>query len=369
MSTTSTNELDEILSQYDLGPLTGSELNERGFVNTSYAITTSTPNGELKTYFLRKYKAGIQEDELIFEHTLIRHLAEKNVCPVAWVHPTRAGQAYLTRYEAGASLEPRYYAIFDFLPGEDRYTWINPHCTPVEIENSAATLAHFHSALVDLQPQGRRFEAKILELLPQILQSVLEIPQRSKGTVFDAYLLENLDLILENLRETAALLAEPGSRAMPQMPIHCDYHPGNLKFEGDQVTALFDFDWSKVDYRCFDVGLALFYFFTSWEDEDGQFRLDEAALFLKAYQEAMLSFPTPGPMDKNELKYLPYMISAANLYVLNWTLIDFYSKEVDPQEYLVFLAHGVEFIRWFTDPENLKEMEGKIKRLHLTPID
>lgn len=369
MSMTSLSELDEILSQYDLGLPAGSELNDRGFVNTSYVITTSGPSGEQKTYFLRKYKPGIQEEELVFEHTLIRHLADKKLCPVAWVYPTRSGKPYLARYEGAGGSEIRYYAIFDFLPGEDRYTWIYPRCTTAEVQNSAAVMARFHRALVDLKPQGKRFEAKILDLLPEILQSVQDIPQQSKGTIFDAYLLENLNLILDNLRETIAVLSEPGSQSMPQMPIHCDFHPGNLKFDGDQVTALFDFDWSKVDYRCFDVALALFYFFTSWETEDGCFRLEEAASFLKAYQETLLGTQTPGPMDKNELKYLPYMISAANLYVLNWTLLDFYNKNVDPQEYLVFLAHGVEFIRWFTRAGNLQELEGMVQRLDPAPIE
>lgn len=363
MNTTSLTELAEILNHYQLGQPERSELNDRGFVNTSYAITTNGPEGKQKTYFLRKYKPGIKEDELIFEHTLMRHLYKKGVCPIAWVYPTHSGRPYLERHETDGSHESRFYAIFDFLPGDDRYTWVYPRCTPPEIENSAAVLARFHSALVDLTPQGQRYEAKILDLLPQILESLGGIPLHSKGTIFDAYLLENLNLILDNLRRTIAVLNEPGSQGMPQMPIHCDFHPGNLKFEGDEVTALFDFDWSKVDYRCFDIGLALFYFFTSWEGEDGRFRLEEAALFLKAYQETTVEFQAPGPLSEIEFKYLPYMISAANLYVLNWTLLDYYNKEVDPEEYMVYLAHGVEFIRCFERPENFQELENMVKRL------
>ena len=44
------------------------------------------------------------------------------------------------------------------------------------------------------------------------------------------------------------------------MVIHCDFHPGNLKFQNNAITGLFDFDWSKVDVRCFDVALAIIYF-------------------------------------------------------------------------------------------------------------
>jgi homoserine kinase type II len=365
MSSAISSELDEILRNYDLGVPIKSELNDRGYVNTSYAVTV-TLDGKPKTYFLRKYKPGTKEEELIFEHTLIRHLLEKQVCPVAQIHSTRDGQSYYKK-DTGEEKQNRYYAIFEFLPGEDRYTWIYPRCTSPEIENSAAVLARFHSALVDLIPQGKRSEAKILDLLPQILKGLEEKPLRSKGSVFDAYLLENLELVLDNIRKTLAILNEPDSRSMPQVPIHCDYHPGNLKFEGEQVTALFDFDWSKVDYRCFDIGLALFYFFTSWEGEDGKFRSEEAGLFLKAYQEATLQYSAPGPLDENELKYLPYMISAANLYVLNWTLVDFYNKDVDPEEYQVYLAHGIKFISWFTDLGNLQEVERMVTGLRPAP--
>jgi homoserine kinase type II len=363
MSTTTLTELTEILSHYDLGKPAGSELNERGYVNTSYAIHTIDSHGEPKTYFLRKYKPGIQEAELVFEHSLMHHLAGKGVCPVARVHPTRGGQTYLARTEDGADPQPRYYAIFDFLPGEDRYTWINPHCTGSEITNSAAVLAHFHSALIDWTPQGARFEAKILDLLPQILVNLERVKQRSKETVFDTYLHENLALIVDTLRATMQQLAESPIKQMPQMVIHSDYHPGNLKFEGDQVTALFDFDWSKVDYRCFDIGLSLFYFFTSWETEDGQFRLEDASLFLKAYQEALMSNRAPGPLDANELRYLPAMINAANIYVLNWTFEDFYNKSVDPQEYLVFLAHAVELIRWLSLNDHAGQLIDMINKI------
>jgi homoserine kinase type II len=363
MNSATLTELADILSHYDLGQPTGSELNDRGFVNTSYAITTTNSYGEQKTFFLRKYKPGIQEDELIFEHSLMRHLAAKGACPVAWVHPTRDGLPYLLHYEGEANAQPRYYAIFDFLPGDDRYTWINPRCNPAEIANSAAVFARFHRALFDWSPEGVRLEAKILDLLPQILTGLMGIKQRSKGTVFDDYLHANLDLLIDNLQTTLAVLSKAGVQQMPQMVIHCDYHPGNLKFTGDQVTALFDFDWSKVDYRCFDVGLALYYFFTSWEAEDGQFRLGDASLFLKTYQETLTNGKTPGPMNTNELKYLPAMINASNIYVLNWTIEDFYHKSVDPQEYLPFLAHAVEFIRWLAADDHAGQLDEMVKEI------
>ena len=53
-------ELREVLAEYDLGELVECEKNERGFVNTAYAICMLA-GGERRRYFLRKYKTGIGE--------------------------------------------------------------------------------------------------------------------------------------------------------------------------------------------------------------------------------------------------------------------------------------------------------------------
>jgi hypothetical protein len=32
---------------------------------------------------------------------------------------------------------------------------------------------------------------------------------------------------------------------------------------------------------------------------------------------------------------------------LNWTIQDYYHKDVDPQEYLLYLKHGINFLKKF----------------------
>jgi homoserine kinase type II len=146
---------------------------------------------------------------------------------------------------------------------------------------------------------------------------------------------------------------------MPQIVIHGDYHPGNLKYMLDQVSGMFDFDWSKNDWRAFDVALALWYFLSCWESEqDGRLRVEESRIFLQAYQEELQGHPGIGPLNAVELHYLPYLINASNLYVLNWTVLDFYAKEVDPQEYLVYLQHGLNSMTWFERSENRDRLES-----------
>ncbi|HZD57999.1 MAG TPA: hypothetical protein VE136_14810, partial [Anaerolineales bacterium] len=64
-----------------------------------------------------------------------------------------------------------------------------------------------------------------------------------------------------------------------------------------------------------------------------------------------------------ELNTLPAMLQAANLYVLNWTIYDYYQKDVDPDEYLIYLRHGIRFIEWFNEPLNRSRIEELIEDL------
>ena len=363
MFTDVTPELEKVLSHYDLGELVQQEKDQRGTVNTSFFIET-LKDGERRKFFLRRYKRGVRREEILFEHALISHIARQGACPVARVHPTRQGTTFLHRPEFEGAAEGAFYAIFDFLPGEDRYTWVGPRCTPRELRNAGALLAEFHSAVSTLTPPGRRAEPKIVDLLDVIAALWADSRTRSKGTVFDACLAQDFDRVRQSIAETLAVLHEPAARFLPEVIIHSDYHPGNLKFEGEEITGLVDFDWSKVDLRAFDVGLAVWYFCASWEGAaDGRLRLGEARTFLTAYQRRLQEGSDCPPLSAVEIRYLPHLINAGNIYVLYWTLRDYFGKPVDPEEYLIYLRHGVSFARWFDAPANRQKLEATLANL------
>jgi homoserine kinase type II len=343
------SEVSEILAHYDLGDLITIERNDRGYINTSYAIETVS-KGQRQRYFFRRYKSGIQEMEIKFEHSLINHLLAENFSLIARVYETQQGSTYWKSHSQDDQDLPIFYAIFDFLPGEDKYTCVNPRCTLLEIKNSAAVLASFHNAVADLSPQGQRFEPKILELLPQIQETINNSFQLSKGTVFDTYLYENASLIQDICQKAERYFADLQTSNWSQIVIHCDFHPGNLKFEQEEVVGLFDFDWSKIDLRCFDVALGIWYFFVSWQgDQDGVLRVDEGRVFLQEYQSALRKLPNLDPITRDELQNFPMMILLGSLFVVNWAVSDFYSREVDPEDYRMWLRHCVKFIRWFSN--------------------
>ena len=151
---------------------------------------------------------------------------------------------------------------------------------------------------------------------------------------------------------------------MPYPVIHGDIHPGNIKFKNGRVTGVFDFDWSRMDARCLDVGLAIIYFCSSWyETSDGNLLLDRVENFLMSYQEAAKEIKVIGPLNQLELECLPEMIHIGNLSLLDWTLSHFYRTSSDPWEYLKYLRHSVRLNRWLES--NYQALISCVKKYNL----
>ncbi len=207
-----TNELKDILSQYDLGELLDYEKDVRGTVNTSYTIEMGTPGGR-KRYFLRRYKGWIKEEELIFEHSVITHLKQNGFDLVAGVLKTRDGRTYIRREH---DEEAAFYAIFEFLRGEDKYTWIDPVCEASEIVSAAETLAKFHMAMAGWKARGKRQEPRIIELLQTIPGRISAGLEQKKDTLFDETLAQNQGLVCQHIEDTIAALNIGASHSFPR---------------------------------------------------------------------------------------------------------------------------------------------------------
>ncbi len=339
-----------VATDYDLGEVLRVEQILGGYTNLSFAVVVGTPEGE-KRYFVRKYNRLNTEREVQFEHALVNHISGKGFHIAAQVYASKGGSTYVLREETIAG-EPvtRIFAVYEMLEGEDKYTWISNRLTDKEFENGARVLARFHALAHDFDPGDlAREQPPIMDFVGQF-QSIFEAyAAQSRGTAFDEYYLAKLPSILEAVRSGVAMGAD--LEGMPRVPVHCDYHPGNLKWIDEQGVGLFDFDWSKLDYRLFDVAQGIVYFCSSWEGpDDGDVRLDKAAIFVRGYQDEAARFEVPGPMSAEELALLPRMVANANLYILNWDLMAYYEDpSVDVVEYLTYLSHQVRFMEYIED--------------------
>jgi homoserine kinase type II len=342
------SQLAEVVaSDYDLGDVLRVEQILGGYTNLSFAVVVGTPEGE-RRFFVRKYNRVNTEREVQFEHALVNHISGKGFHIAAQVFPSKLGGTYVVRDEVidGEDVS-RIFAVYEMLEGEDKYTWISNRLTDREFDSGARVLAEFHALAHDFDPGDlAREQPPIMDFVARFPEIFEAYARQSRGTAFDEYYLAKLPAILEACAKGLAI--GDALQGAPRVPVHCDYHPGNLKWVDEQGVGLFDFDWSKLDYRVFDVAQGIAYFCSSWEGhDDGDVRLDKAAIFVRAYQDEAAKFDVPGPLTAQELALLPRMVANANLYILNWDLMAYYEdSSVAVDEYLGYLSHQVRFMEF-----------------------
>jgi homoserine kinase type II len=313
-----------------------------GYVNASFAVWTRTQAGEHK-YFVRKYSRAIKEREVRFEHALLTHLERHGFDLASSVFPNRHGGTFVTREEVvDGTPHTIFFGVFRLLDGEDKYTWVKNRLTDKEYDSAARVLARFHHSAVGFDPGDlAREQPPIMEFVPTLAVTFKECAAQAAGTAFDDFFLGKLPAVLDVIAKGVEVEAQLDG--LPITPVHCDYHPGNLKWVDEQGVGLFDFDWSKLDYRVFDVAQGVVYFCSSWEGPDrGELRLDKAGIFVRAYQDEAAQWTDPGPMSRRELAVLPRMIANANLFILNWDVTYYYADPApDIDEYMVYLTENV----------------------------
>ena len=330
-------QLIEIMEEfYDLGRV--QEVYEifGGFVNRSYGLMIER-DGIRKEFFLRQYKPGIAEHEIKFEHALITHCAARGFNIAARVIASRQGATYIKPPNSQS-----FFAVYEFLEGEDKYAWNNPALNDKEFVSASKMLATFHTAAIGFDPgKFQRVEPPVRELLPTLSSGFKKCAQTGSHSKFHCFFSDHLKNILESIDNFR--IAEEDAPHMPLCPIHCDFHPGNLKYKNNRVVGIFDFDWSKMDLRLFDVCMAVDYFCCSWDEKnDGDLRLEIAALFLNAYQDQLHQTDGIKPLNAVEIKNLPGMLTAANLCIINWIVSTFYAADdLNDYEYLTYLKHSV----------------------------
>lgn len=341
------NQIVDALQNYDLGTVTDVYEIFGGYVNRSFGVLTEK-DGTKHEYFVRKYKYGITETEILFEHSMIDYSIAHGLDIAAGLIRTTEGVTFVKKTEGtNGKITDIYFAVYQYLQGEDLYTWDNPTLNDAEYASAAEVLATFHNAARDFNPQGlERVEPKIMEFLPTLPDTYKAFAQKNLDTKFHHYYLNNIDSILDVIESSQ--IPDEVLEKMPYTPCHNDFHPGNLKYVDSKVVGIFDFDWSKIDRRLFDVTLALAYCCSSWQDEkDGVLLLDKCAIFLKSYQKKLKELQGLDPLNEVELEYLPTMIAAANIYLINWDVTAYYAgTNLNEYEYMAYLQHNVRLMKW-----------------------
>jgi homoserine kinase type II len=350
------SQVKEVVEEYyDLGRVL--ELYEifGGYVNRSFGVVCEK-DGRTENYFVRKYKAKFNSEanpnDILYEHNLINYCLSNGLKEAARVHQSRNGTTMVSltdQDENGQNLK-RYFAVYDYLPGEDRYTWVVNENTPAEFRNLGALQARFHNFGFGFDPgKLAKAEPKIQHLLPTFVGLFTRLAGREvPGSAFHSYFNSRLPDILANVRKNQ--IPDAAFREMPETPIHSDLHAGNVKWQGDDCTGIFDFDWSKIDVRLFDIAFALVYCCSSWRPaSDGILRLDDCRYFLEGYNRQLKTLSRLEALNAAEKEHFPGMVAAAVQYLINWcTTLYFYEDPtlVNDYEALYYLLHITRLMDW-----------------------
>ena len=178
-----TSQLAEVVAtDYDLGEVVGVEQIFGGYVNLSFAVRTRDADGEHR-YFVRKYNKAITEREIRFEHALVNHINAKGFHLAARVYPNKGGETFVTRHEtANGERLTRFFAVYEMLEGQDKYTWVKNRCTDREFESGGRVLAQFHYLAHDFDPSGLgREQPPIMQLLRDLRPAFAGYAEQAQG--------------------------------------------------------------------------------------------------------------------------------------------------------------------------------------------
>lgn len=357
-------QIKEVVEKhYDLGSVTEVFEIFGGYINRSFGFHAEK-DGEKHKYFIRKYCKGKNEKEILLEHGMLACAKKNGVDAVAGMIPARNGKTYIQETEGtGENRLDWYFAVYEYLDGEDKYSWLDTNLTDEELASAAEVMASFHNAVRDFDPKDwARQEPGILELMPILRDKTFkEWAALDVNNVFTDYFRKTLPRVNEVINKL--VVPEADRAKLPLNPIQCDCHQGNMKFQDNRVVGVFDFDWAKVDLRVFEIGLALVYFTPHWAgDLDGALKLDKCKVFLEAYQRKLQELGGLSPLNETEKKYLYEFINAGNVYLILWCVRAYYEDlTLNDYEYLFYLQHQVRSMNWVD--EHREEIVEMVKQL------
>lgn len=314
--------LEAVLGRYRLPPVVRHDLGG-GTANPKVVVVTET-----KRFLLRRRRPEFSVAEVVaYDHSLLAHLRACGL-PVLEVVQTVAGQTWV-EYE-GAVYELHSWIDCESFRQENRE----------QVRNAGRTLGRLHRATESFTPRGEKAwpredypDRLLAELEP--LRTCARAEERRVG-----------DMLRGELEAIAAALPDDDYRQLPHVVVHADYHPGNVKFAGDEVAGVFDWDWANRQSRLLDVrdGLYCFAFRRLGEvDPDDIWSLTQPAtpsvtfsrVFLEGYAEHV-SLTAP------EREALPVLLRSrlCQMRIRG-------ARKVPDEQKLRFLTGGIEAqLRW-----------------------
>lgn len=275
------DEINKVLSNYNLGEVEKFEILRDGFANINYKITT--PKGN----FLYRICKQQPLKFINYELNLLSEL-KKIEFPIA--HPVQRNDGnYICETTEGMVV------IYEFIEGEKPEKNIE---TAIEIAGAVARLNCFEN--------WKQFPRK----------NVIHIDKCFK-------LIEKFDTarykfseIFNYFKKYTKILEGPLSVNIPKGIVHGDIFPDNTIFKDNKLLAIIDFEEACCDNLLFDVGMTI----NGFCFVDNKLNKELLNVFLKRYNQVR-------KMNEKEWELLPYYILWGAQGMLSWHLERLINKE------------------------------------------
>lgn len=295
----SDDDLEQLLSRYDLGTLLSCKGIAEGVENSNFMLVT-----DRGPFILTLYEKRVDPQDLPFFLGLMEHLFGQGIlCP----QPVHARDGLLLQEVAG-----RPAALVTFLNG----TWprkpLVKHCAEL-----GKALAQFHLAVgtFGLSRPNNLSLAGWEKLIQDTADRADEV---QVGLAHELQV--EIDFLRQNWPEN-----------LPAGVIHADLFPDNVFFIQDRLSGLIDFYFACHDFFAYDLAICL----NAWcfEDKERQFNATKARALLQEYNRVR-------PLTTKELQVLPILARGSALRFLLTRLYDWLNqvagamvKPKDPLDY------------------------------------
>ena len=295
----SRNEVEHLLSSYDIGVLSDYSQIEQGVENSNFFLNT-----ESNKYILTIYEKRVQREDIPFYLNFMEHLADHGFpCPLPIKN--KLGENLST-------IAKKPCAIISFLNGKAKQNIYNCH-----IEELGQYLANMHIASMNFNMKlENNFSLQSwFELFDKVKSRADEIkPGLSK------YIDQQLSFLSDNWPDN-----------IPTGIIHGDLFPDNVFYDKDKLVGIIDYYFACNDMLVYDLAICL----NAWCFEaHNEFNVTKAKRLLRSYNKVR-------EISEDELKALPVLASGAALRFLLTRLYDWFNHDdnaiVQPKKPLEYL--------------------------------
>ncbi|MFT4308941.1 MAG: homoserine kinase [Candidatus Woesearchaeota archaeon] len=276
------NVLARIVSQYDIGTYKSSKPFKEGYVQTNILIITDRGKHVLR-YYEEKNK-----ETVMFEAELLEHLSNHDY-PCTMPIKNRSGDII-------GMHNNKPYIIFSYIPGRHI-----KNINSIQLYDMVKHLAMLHNTTKGYKPAYH--ETRQPRTKEFCLNEAMTESKRFKDTKEGRYRLYYIKEKLNTIRLPTNL---------PKGIIHGDFDSNNIKFRGNNITGILDFDDATYAILIYDIGMMLLYWTRFYLKT---FNHEKARSIIRVYEKYR-------PLTRIERRHIYDALQLHALMIMAWLMYD-----------------------------------------------